>query len=196
MPFLHHMRALRHWLCCASFPSRATSLPFARIRTRSEKSNANHMSWYRISASFSAYEFTYLTKRTSRSHLGCSRRKAFCIKKKKRLKWNHFPCLSPSGGRGVGACVYVHHSFFTILRLNWSFVGHSSSSELPRGGAILVGKALPCAAEQDMVFKEIQLHYLASWTAASFCELEAFDKVGDERSARVTNNLFYLIAWP
>ena len=33
-------------------------LPFARIRTRSEKSNANHMSWYRISASFSAYEFT------------------------------------------------------------------------------------------------------------------------------------------
>ena len=32
--------------------------PFARIRTRSEKSNANHMSWYRISASFSAYEFT------------------------------------------------------------------------------------------------------------------------------------------
>ena len=57
-PFLHYMRALRHWLCCATFPSRATSLPFARIRTRSEKSNANHMSWYRISASFSAYEFT------------------------------------------------------------------------------------------------------------------------------------------
>ena len=44
--------------CCASFPSRTTSLPFARIRMRSEKSNANHMSWYRISASFSAYEFT------------------------------------------------------------------------------------------------------------------------------------------
>ena len=30
---------------------------FARIRMCSEKSNVNHMSWYRISASFSAYEF-------------------------------------------------------------------------------------------------------------------------------------------
>ena len=58
MPFLHYMCALSHCLCYASFPSRATSLSFARIRTRSEKSSGNDMSWYRISASLSAYEFT------------------------------------------------------------------------------------------------------------------------------------------
>ena len=44
--------------CALSLTMLYTSLPFARIRTRSEKNNANHKSWYRISACFSAYEFT------------------------------------------------------------------------------------------------------------------------------------------
>ena len=38
-------------------------------------------------------------------------------------------------------CGCVHHSFFTM---NLSFVGHSSSFELPRGRAILVGEAPMC----------------------------------------------------
>ena len=72
-------------------------------------------------------------------------------------------------------CVYVNHSFFTM---NWSFVGHSSSFELPRGRAILVGEALPCAAEQDMVWGHTTS--LIILNRVSFCELEALlGKVGE-----------------
>ena len=58
VPFLYHMRALSHRLCCSSFSSCAACLPLARIRAPTEESNANHLYWYRISASVSAYEFT------------------------------------------------------------------------------------------------------------------------------------------
>ena len=56
VPFLYHMRALSHRLCCSSFSSCAACVPLARIRAPTEESNANHLSWYRISASVSAYE--------------------------------------------------------------------------------------------------------------------------------------------